>query len=336
MGEDKELGGLLNKSNTIYFVFGPIRNNHGIDITVLDGRRLSKGIYDQLDIQKDDNYAHSENSIYRLIKFPRNGGDRVVYAEYRWISPNDSSYNRGAFIAAGCLVSGALDPIDAINAVQKIEMIHEDLAKLRCSHNNSFPTDFQLKDYNPPAFVEPDIQTQLAKLFLRCVDDKGKIFQNDQSISDISVTSEEILRGDLSKYLNTLGKTEEQTSRRDSAPNNQNWLIQFQHFIEVAKENFPQERIFLSKLVELEKERERIIETLDRNLQIKHKNSPVRPPNTPRRTQRGYSTGSFNINISSIIRGFSWRTFTIFAIAILICITTATAVFVIWRGFLIN
>ena len=335
MGEDKELGGFLTKSNTNYFVCGIISDKHGFDITGLDGRRLSnpKEISDLLDIQRDDDYANSENSKYRLIKYPRDGDDRVVYAKYHWINPNDSSYSRGAFIAAGCLVSGALDPIDAINAVWKIEMIHEDLAKLRCSHNNSFPTNFQLKDYNPPACVELDIPTQLAKLFLRYVDDKGEIFQNNQSIS---VTSEQILQGDLNEYLMSIGETEQQTSRRYSAPNNQKWLVQFQHFIQVTKENFPQERSFLSRLVELEKEREHIIENLDRNLQIKYQNSPVRPPNTSRRTKRDYSARSSNTNFSSIIRGFSWRAFTIFSIAILICITTATAVFVIWRGFFIN
>ena len=172
-------------------------------------------------------------------------------------------------------------------------------------------------------------QYHWAKLLSLAVDNERVIFQDDQNGAELRFTSEQILQGDLNNYLTSpnteVSEAEQPTSVGYSAPSKQERLIQIQQFVQVVKENFPQAKHLLNRLLELEEERKQIIENLDSNLHIK-------PRNTSR---RDYPARSIKLNFSGTTRGFSWRTVVIIAVAMLICITAATAVYIIWSDFFI-
>lgn len=223
----------------------------------LYGRRLPDGLRANLDIVPREKFPKPGEPTHALSRVSTGAAEAAVYAEYRRINPSDRQHNRGAYIAVGCWAAPPLTPAQAVEALDRIEAIHDDLAGKRDPATNEFPRDFRLSAYAAPDPAE-SCRGQWADLISRAASGPG-------SGSKIW-TSEEVRQGALAKLLaNT--ETAEAGPHRPSARNNRSGSARLlEALLREAGSEAPQTRRNLQKLARLEEERTRIIGALTRTV----------------------------------------------------------------------
>ena len=250
------VGGNLKTSEPIFFVCGTPTDRYGFECKVLDGQRLPGQPGKYLDISRSEKFPQRGVATHCIRREETEEGDTAIYAEYRWIHPNDTEHNRGAFIAVGCWVSAPLTPFQAMKALHRIEQLHNDLAANLSAKNHAFLPDFRLNAYAAPACNELD-HAQLAELLCRAADGKG-VFERQYGI--ISKSTEEVQRGALARYLVKPGEGREGGDA--TAGNDKNRQEYLQEVMQDLMSEVPQSRQMIGALLKLEEKRGVIIRAL--------------------------------------------------------------------------
>ena len=150
---------------------------------VLDGHHLPSNLVRYLDdLPKDKSPAHGMET-HAFYRVETGGPESAIYAEYRWIHPNDTEHNRGAYIAVGCWARAPLTAAQAMRALQRIETVHADLTSRRNPKTDTFPPNFQLRDYTAPTPTEGSSrQFQLVELLCQAATGNGAFSEPRKSL----------------------------------------------------------------------------------------------------------------------------------------------------------
>ena len=145
-----------------YYVCGTPSNKGGFQYTTSNGLVLPGEPGTYLDRVPSDKLK--EGDYRRIERFTHHD---ILYTSFTWykaIEPNDTEYNRGAYIGVGCLTSQALEPAQSIAISTKIELVQLYLADQR-DHRNRFLPDFSMdsipwENFSENNFIIRDAEIQ--------------------------------------------------------------------------------------------------------------------------------------------------------------------------------
>ena len=261
VGQDKGMDGILTETAPIYFVCGTPSDRYGFEYKALDGRHLPRPAAKHLDVDLSNKFPQRGVSTHCFRRDRVEERDAAIYIEYRWIHPNDTDHNRGAFIAVGCWVDTSLTIVQAVEALCRIGRIHDDLAARRDPDTDAFLPEFQLSAYTAPIGREI-CHLQLADVFSQAASGRG-VYEG--KFGSIVYTSEEIREGSLKRFY-TPPEGANQGPSKPIVPSNQSWRAQLQDALQEAMREAPQSKQSLRRLLRLEEERARIIKAVSRSV----------------------------------------------------------------------
>ena len=207
------MGRDLTADSPIFFVCGTPSDRRGFEYKALDGRHLPVQPSD-LDFIPENEFPDRGEATHVLRQVGTGGRGAAVYTECRWIHPNDTEHNRGAYIAVGCWVEAPLSPTSAMRVLHRIESIHEDLAARRDQDTEAFPPDFRLRTYTP-AKPEEIGRDQLTELLCRTAAGNGAC---KEILRDPTRTSGEVRQGALARLCILLCTLTSATARAPRQP----------------------------------------------------------------------------------------------------------------------
>ena len=269
MGLDQGIGCTkLTDDPPIFFVCGTPSDRHGFEYKALDGRRLPPRLANYVDAIPKEKFPERGEATHIFVRIGEGELDGAIYAESRWIHPNDTEHNRGAYIAAGCWVEAPFSPTRAIEALHRIEDIHDDLAAHRGRGAEAFPPGFRLHAYTAP---EPSgaRRGQLAGLLYLAATGTGPW---EGKTGALVRTSEEIGQGSLAAYC-IHERTMAQAPIQPVRPEDRSWQTRLHDVMQEAMSESPRTRQLLGELSRLEEQRISTVKTLFRAVQ----EAPRRP-----------------------------------------------------------
>ena len=255
------MGRNLTADSPIFFVCGTPSDRHGFEYKALDGRHLPDQAAKYLDVIPKEKFPERGEATHILRRIKTGELGTAIYAECRWIHPNDIEHNRGAYVAVGCWIEAPLTPTQAMEALHRIEGVHVDLAAHRNQDTETFLPDFQLHAYTAPRPAETN-RHQLADLLYQA---GAGIGLWDGKAGRLIQTSEEIRQGSLAR-LCILNRTMDQAPPQPARPDNQDWQTRLHDVMQEAINEAPQTRQALRKLSHLEEQRIKIVKTLIRTV----------------------------------------------------------------------
>ena len=258
------MGRSLTTEPPIFFVCGTPSDRHGFDYIVLDGHHLPSSLslarcIDSLPKEKFPAHGMETHAVYRI---ETDGLRSAIYAEYRWIHPNDTEHNRGAYIAVGCWAKAPLTTAHATRALQRIKTVHDHLTSRRNPKTDTFPPDFQLRDYTAPTPTEGSCgQFQLVDLLCQAVAGNGAFAGPRERLIR---TSDEIRQGFLEEFC-VPAQSQNQAPPHPNFAGRRSWHAQLHDVLQDAMREAPRTSQAISRLSRLEEERTRIITALIQN-----------------------------------------------------------------------
>ena len=134
-----------------YYVCGTPSNKGGFQYSTSNGHALpgEPGTY----LDRVPNDKLKEGDYRRIERFTHHD---ILYTSFTWyktIEPNDTEYNRGAYIGVGCLTSQPLEPAQSVAIATIIDLIQFYLAGQR-DHRNRFLPDFSMDSIPWESFSE--------------------------------------------------------------------------------------------------------------------------------------------------------------------------------------
>ena len=251
----------LTTDPPIFFVCGTPIDRHGFEYRALDGRRLPPQLARHVDAIPKAKFPEHGEATHTFHRIKEGELDGAIYAECRWIHPNDSEHNRGAYIAAGCWAERPLTPTQAIEALHRIKDIHDDLATHRDPRTETFLPGFQLRAYTAPKPPKAH-RDQLADLLYLA---SAGIGPWEGKTGALTQTSREIGQGSLAAY-NIHNRTTDQAPRQPVRSENQSWQTRLHDTMQEAMSESPRTRQLLRKLLHLEEQRISTAKTLLRTV----------------------------------------------------------------------
>ena len=219
----------------------------------------------------------------------------AIYAECRWIQPNDTKHNRGAYIAVGCWASTPVTPTQAINILLHIEDIHDDLTIHRDQHTEAFSSDFQLCTYVGPKPVNL-YRDQLADLVYLA---SAGMAPWEEKAGPVNVTSDEIRQDRLAKYC-IHKRAIIQSPTQPVHSDNQDWQTQLHNILQELISEAPETNQLTQKLLSLEEERISIMKALIGAINQTSQKSMTRSGRSSRRSDRGAGSTSWRLTLREI------------------------------------
>ena len=268
----------LTDDPPIFFVCGTPSDRHGFEYKALDGRRLPPRLARYVDAIPKEKFPKRGEATHTFRRIEEGELGGAIYAESRWIHPNDTDHNRGAYIAAGCWAEAPLSPTQAIEALHRIEDIHDDLAAHRDRGAEAFPPGFRLHAYTAP---KPSAahRGQLADLLYLAAAGIGPW---EGKTGALVRTSEEIGQGSLARHC-IHERTVAPAPMQPARPEDRSWQTRLHDVMQEAMSESPRTRQLLGKLSRLEEQRISIVKTLFRGVQ----QAPRRPGTRGGRSSSG-------------------------------------------------
>ena len=240
----------------IFFVCGTPIERHGFECKELDDRRLPNWSRPYLDTLPPQKLPTRGEATHYFCRVESEDPRVAIYAEYRWIQPNDTERNRGAFMAVGCWSEAPLSATHAMAALLRIEAVHTDLRDKRNPDTDSFLPEFQLRSYTAPNGSIESSQVQLSELYRQAAAGVGAY---EGKTGSLFLTAAEIRQGSLAEW--TTGTSDQQPSP-PAAPVNISRGTAFSEAIQEAMSEVPQTRRVLRKLLSLEEQRTKLLRSL--------------------------------------------------------------------------
>ena len=251
------MGCNLTAAPPIFFVCGTPSDRHGFEYKALDERRLPPQLARYIDAIPKEKFPERGEATHTFHRIKEGELDGAIYIDCRWIHPNDTEHNRGAYIAAGCWAETPFTPTQAIEALHRIEDIHDDLAAHRDPRTETFLPGFQLRAYTAPEPTETH-RDQLAGLLYLA---SAGIGPWEGKTGALIQTSREIGQGSLAAY-NIHNRMTEQAPRQPVRPEGQSWQTRLHDVMQEAMSESPRTRQLLGKLSRLEEQRISTVKTL--------------------------------------------------------------------------
>ena len=316
----------LTSGSPIFFVCGTPSDRYGFECKSLDGRRLPDQSAKFIDVVPKDKFPKRGVATHILHRVDTGGTGTAIYAEYRWIHPNDTEHNRGAYIAVGCWTETPLTIAQAMEALYRIETVHSDLAAKRNPDTDIFPPEFQLHAYTAPTPTETN-RDQLADMY--CQASAGAGTYNDE-FGMLIHTSEQIAQGSLARFRTPTRKLEQAPPQR-SFPNDRSWGVRLHEVMQEAMNEAPQTRQALRKLLRLEDERTQVIKTLTRAAGDVGHGSHAKRRMPHGKSQNVRSTGNYYSAMVATMWKFTTREAVFLAIGVIFGLMVALAVIITVR-----
>ncbi len=181
-----------------FFLCGTPSNHEGFQFIELGPTQLPGAPGSYLDKAPGDG-IESHRFGYVFV----DGQRFVEYSRTLRINPNDSAANRGAYVAAGCLIERRLPMHGLANCVDIVSEIFGGV-RSALSRERSFPVGYRLSDYQyRGAPLEERLAHQsspllLADVLMQAVNNEG-VFAGGAA-SQVTLASEEVIASDVSRY----------------------------------------------------------------------------------------------------------------------------------------
>jgi hypothetical protein len=181
-----------------FFLCGTPSNHEGFQFVELGPAKLpgSPGSYlDQAPAEAIESHRFELVSI--------DGQRFVEYSRTLRINPNDSVANRGAYVAAGCLIEQRLPLHTVANCVDIVSEIYGGV-RSALSAERSFPAGYHLRDYEyrgaPLAerLAHQSSPLLLADVLLQALNNEGVFAEG--GAKQLTLAPEEVLAADLGRY----------------------------------------------------------------------------------------------------------------------------------------
>jgi hypothetical protein len=181
-----------------FFVCGTPSNHDGFQVVELGPQRLPGSPGSYLDRPPGDGAAS-----YRFESVPLGARRYLEYARVLRINPYDSDANRGAYVAAGCLVGNRLPMHTVANCIDVVSEIYGQMTAL-LSADRKFPVGFKLAQYRYSGTpLEERLEHQcspliLADILMQGLNSEGSIdWHRSRSFS---LDPAEMLATDVQRY----------------------------------------------------------------------------------------------------------------------------------------
>ena len=181
-----------------FFLCGTPSNHEGFQFIELGPAQLPGAPGSYLD-QAPGDAIESHRCGYVSV----DGQRFVEYSRTLRINPNDSAANRGAYVAAGCLIERRLPMHGLANCVDIVSEIFGGV-RSALSRERSFPAGYRLSDYQyRGAPLEERLAHQsspllLADVLMQAVNNEG-VFAG-AAARQLTLASEEVIASDVSRY----------------------------------------------------------------------------------------------------------------------------------------
>ncbi len=183
-----------------FFLCGTPSNHEGFQFVELGPAKLPGSPGSYLD-QPPGDAIESHRFAYVAVE-----GQRFVeYTRTLRINPNDSAANRGAYVAAGCLIERRL-PMHAL--ANCVDIVSEVFGGIRSAlgPERSFRAGYRLSDYEyRGAPLEERLCYQsspllLADVLMQAVNNEGVFAEAEAGARQLTLAPEEVMAGDVSRY----------------------------------------------------------------------------------------------------------------------------------------
>jgi hypothetical protein len=181
-----------------FFLCGTPSNHEGFQFVELGPAKLpgSPGSY-------LDQAVGEAIEAHRFECVSIDGQRFVEYSRTLRINPNDSAANRGAYVAAGCLIEQRLPLHTVANCVDIVSEIYGGL-RSALSPERTFPAGYRLSDYEyrgPPLaerLAHRSSPLLLADVLLQALNNEGVFAEG--AAKQLTVVAEEVIATDLDRY----------------------------------------------------------------------------------------------------------------------------------------
>ena len=148
------MGGLVRREPPTFVAAGAVANDAGFRMCLLGRGVLTRqqaapvraGIDQAAEGIRPGEVRHHVGAL----------DSQTLYAEIRGVRPNDTSNNRGAYVAVAGTATAAMDPMGAWQLVRHVHEVHADLAHYLEDGALQFRQGFRLEHYGGPEATARD------------------------------------------------------------------------------------------------------------------------------------------------------------------------------------